>query len=124
MFFLTDSELLHVYENPKSKKVHGTFGLELKILGAHCEVKADVTLKMWYEQYNHAKIGHVILLVDQKISLRFQKSFSLAFTTYTINQYFFQNIFFHMYLKASFDMCERHKDQHVQSLILVTAEDI
>ena len=29
-FFLTDSELFYVYENPNSKKVHGTFGLGWK----------------------------------------------------------------------------------------------
>ena len=25
--FFTDSELSHVYKDPKSKKIHGTFGL-------------------------------------------------------------------------------------------------
>ena len=26
MFFLTDSDVFYIFENPKSKKVHGTFG--------------------------------------------------------------------------------------------------
>ena len=30
MFFLSDSELSYVYKGPKSKKVHGTFGLGWK----------------------------------------------------------------------------------------------
>ena len=30
MFFSTDSELSYVYKDPKSKKVHGTFGLGWK----------------------------------------------------------------------------------------------
>ena len=33
MFFLTDSELFYTYENLKSKKVHGTFGLGCKYQG-------------------------------------------------------------------------------------------
>ena len=33
MFFLTDSELFFPYENPKSKKVYGTFGLGWKYQG-------------------------------------------------------------------------------------------
>ena len=32
-FFLTDSKLCHVYKGPKSKKVHGTFGLGWKYQG-------------------------------------------------------------------------------------------
>ena len=37
MFFLTDSELLYIYENSKSKRVHGTFGLGWKYYG--CSVR-------------------------------------------------------------------------------------
>ena len=33
MLFLTDSELFYIYENTKSKKVHGTFGLGWKYKG-------------------------------------------------------------------------------------------
>ena len=33
MFFLTDSELSHVHQCPKSKKVQGTFGLGWKYKG-------------------------------------------------------------------------------------------
>ena len=37
MFFLTDPELSHVYQCPKSKKVHGTFGLVENTRGALCK---------------------------------------------------------------------------------------
>ena len=33
MFFMTDSDLSHVYQCPKSKKVHGTFGIGWKYQG-------------------------------------------------------------------------------------------
>ena len=33
MFFLTDSEPFYIYENNKSKKVHGKFGLGWKYQG-------------------------------------------------------------------------------------------
>ena len=61
MFFLTNSELFYTYDNPKSKKVYGTFGLDWKKQG--CTVPWNRILQsngvvVWGSSYS-AQLGHL-----------------------------------------------------------------
>ena len=51
MFFLTDIELSHVYKDPKSKKIHGTFGLGWKYQGQTVNVNVEMDIRHGDQDY-------------------------------------------------------------------------
>ena len=62
--FLDWSELSHVYKDPKSKKVHGTFGVGWKYQGR-------TVLRLLNKPFSITAL-YVLILIDENAQLRFK----------------------------------------------------